>query len=134
LWHAASYNRHSENAENTTMSTRTPSQQIAELEAKIARLRQKDRALENGQKIILGGMLLNAARTEPKIRQWVINEASKITRPADAKRLAPLLEELREVKPAGFDSTQIGTPKTGAPTQTGWGLDAGMVGTPKIGG
>lgn len=119
------------------MSTRTPSQQIAELEAKIARLRQKDRALENGQKIILGGMLLNAARTEPKIRQWVINEASKITRPADVKRLAPLLDELREVrevKPAGFDSTQIGTPKTGAPTQTGWGLDAGMVGTPKIGG
>lgn len=35
---------------------RTPKQQIAELQAKIARLKAKETALENGQKIILSGM------------------------------------------------------------------------------
>lgn len=78
---------------------RTPQQQIAELEAKIARLRQKDRALENGQKIILGGMLLAAARHDPKMAQWVLSEAGKaVTREVDQKRLAPLLDELRTGK------------------------------------
>lgn len=79
-------------------SERTPKQQIAELEAKIARIRQKETALENGQKIILGGMLLAAARQEQRIRQWVIKEAQKITRPADVKRIGPLLDELRAIE------------------------------------
>jgi hypothetical protein len=48
---------------------RTPKQQIAELQAKIARLKAKETALENGQKIILGGMLLAAARQDQRIRQ-----------------------------------------------------------------
>jgi hypothetical protein len=104
------------------MTTRTPAQQIAELEAKIARLKTKDRALENGQKIILGGMLISAARTDQRIRKWVLTEAAKITRPADVKRLAPLLEELKgnewnepdsgatKIKPTGGDATQFGAP------------------------
>ena len=77
------------------MTTRTPSQQIAELEARIARLKKKDRALENGQKIILGGMLLQAARHEPRMAAWVIAEAAKsLTRKIDQDRLAPILAEL----------------------------------------
>lgn len=52
--------------------------------------------LENGQKIILGGMLLAAARHDPKIRAWVIKEVDKaVTRDIDKKRLDPLLDELR---------------------------------------
>ena len=46
--------------------TRTLEQQIAEAEAKLARLRTQSRQLENGQKIILGGMLLAAARHDPE--------------------------------------------------------------------
>lgn len=73
---------------------RTLEQKIAALDAKIARLRHQDRQLETGQKIILGGMLLNAARKDARIREWVLNEASKVvTREVDKSRLAPLLEE-----------------------------------------
>ena len=78
---------------------RTLEQQIAEAEARLARLRTQSRQLENGQKIILGGMLLAAARHDPKIRAWVIKEAGKaVTRDVDKKRLEPLLEELKAMK------------------------------------
>ena len=85
------------------MTARTTSQQIAELEARIARLRTKDRTLENGQKIILGGMLLQAARKDPKMATWVIEEAAKaITRKIDQDRIAPLLAELKGTKPTAL--------------------------------
>jgi len=51
---------------------RSTEQQIAELEAQIARLRERKRTEENGQKIILGGMLLASARHDPKMAAWVI--------------------------------------------------------------
>jgi hypothetical protein len=75
---------------------RTLEQKIAALDAKIARLRNQERKLETGQKIIIGGMLLNAARQEEKICKWLLEEASKsVTRDIDKKRLAPLLNELK---------------------------------------
>ena len=77
---------------------KTPAQQIATLEAKIARLREKDRALENGQKIILGGMILSSARSTPKIAKWLLEEIEKsVTREIDKTRLAPLVEELKKI-------------------------------------
>jgi hypothetical protein len=73
-------------------------QKIAEKEAELARLREKSRALENGQKIILGGMVLAAAKEDAKIRAWLLREAEKsITREVDQKRLAPLLDALRRM-------------------------------------
>jgi hypothetical protein len=79
----------------------TIEQKIAETEAKLARLRQQSRALENGQKIILGGMLLAEARKEPRIRQWLIDKSNElITRDVDRKRLEPLLAELAALPPA----------------------------------
>jgi hypothetical protein len=78
------------------MQTRSLAQQIAEAEARVARLRIQSRKLDNGQKIILGGMLLASARHDPKMRAWVIKEAEKaVTRDIDQKRLQPLLDELR---------------------------------------
>jgi hypothetical protein len=78
---------------------RTIEQQIAEAEARLARLRTQSRQLENGQKIILGGMLLAAARHDSKMRAWVIKEAAKaVTRDVDKKRLQPLLDELKAMK------------------------------------
>lgn len=80
---------------NAKKTDRTPAQKIAELEAAIARLRHQERATENGQKIILGGMLLAAARRDPEMRAWVLAEvAAQVTRPADTRRLAPIVEEL----------------------------------------
>lgn len=74
---------------------KTLEQQIAAKEAELARLRQKRRELESGQKIILGGMLLRAAKEDARIRDWVLKEATtKVTRENDRKRLQPLLDEL----------------------------------------
>lgn len=78
-----------------TKAERTPAQKIADLEAQIARLRTQERAVENGQKIVLGGMLIAAARRDPKMRDWLLAEvAAHVTRPVDTNRLAPLLAEL----------------------------------------
>ena len=76
----------------------TNDQKIAQHEAAIARLKEKNRALANGQKIILGGLLLNAAHHQPHIRKWLLDEAAKVvTRDVDKKRLAPLLYELAKM-------------------------------------
>lgn len=78
---------------------RTLEQRIAALDAKIARLRHQERKLETGQKIILGGMLLNAARQNENVRSWLIKEANlSITRNVDKSRIAPLIKELSEIK------------------------------------
>lgn len=77
----------------------TIEQKIAEAEAKLNRLRQQSRQLENGQKIILGGLLLAEARKDQRIRQWLIETAGKsITRDVDKKRLEPLLVELMNLE------------------------------------
>lgn len=77
----------------------TIEQKIAETQAKLTRLRNQERQLENGQKIILGGMLLQAAKKDPSMRRWVLDNAAKfVTREADKKRLEPLLEQFRKMK------------------------------------
>lgn len=78
---------------------RTLEQKIAALDAKIARLRHQSRKLETGQKIILGGMLLNAARQNSTVREWLLKEVQRaVTRDVDQKRLSPLLDELSNLK------------------------------------
>ena len=73
----------------------TIEQKIAQKEAELARLRNQSRALENGQKIILGGMLLAEARKDAKIRQWLLSMVqATVTRDVDQRRLAPLIDEL----------------------------------------
>jgi hypothetical protein len=80
------------------MMTNTLEQKIADTEARLARLRQQGRKLDNGQKIIVGGLLINAARNEPRIRKWLLDETAKsVTRDVDKKRLAPLLDELAKM-------------------------------------
>ncbi|KPX40549.1 hypothetical protein ALO37_100933 [Pseudomonas savastanoi pv. glycinea] len=75
-------------------------QKAARLQDKLARLRTKNRGLETGQKIILGGMLLAEAKREPRVRQWVLElAASTVKRDVDVKRLAPLLDELASMAP-----------------------------------
>lgn len=78
----------------------TIEQKIAQKEAELARLRSKSRSVENGQKIILGAMLLVEAKKDPKICQWLIKTAkTSIKREVDIKRLAPLLQELESLEP-----------------------------------
>ncbi|WP_048338758.1 hypothetical protein [Pseudomonas lundensis] len=73
----------------------TIEQKIAQKEAELARLRNQSRELENGQKIILGGMLLAEARKDAKIRQWLLSMVqATVKRDVDQRRLAPLIDEL----------------------------------------
>lgn len=77
----------------------TLEQKIAEAEANLAKLKDKSRKEETGQKIILGGMLINAAKSEVKIRDWLIKEVEKtVKREIDIKRLKPLLDELAKIE------------------------------------
>jgi len=74
----------------------TIEQKIAQKEGELARLRNQSRALENGQKIILGGLVLAEAKKDARIRQWLLEAAhNSVKREVDQKRLAPLLDELR---------------------------------------
>lgn len=80
------------------MSELTTSQKIAQLEKKIALLREEDRKLENGQKIIIGGMMLTIARKDPKAAKRLLELLQEnVTRDVDKKRLEPLIAELQKV-------------------------------------
>ena len=80
----------------------TIEQKIAQKEAELARLRNQSRALENGQKIILGGMLLAEARKDAKIRHWLLSMVqATVKRDVDQRRLAPLIDELRRARRPG---------------------------------
>ena len=74
----------------------TVEQKIAQKEAELARLKQKKRKLENGQKIIIGGMMLTMAKDNPtvskKLLDW-INE--HVDRKSDLSRLEGVIEELK---------------------------------------
>lgn len=79
------------------MAARTTDQQIAELEARLARLRDRRRAADTGMKVVVGGMVIAAARRDPKIARWVVDTIrSDVTRKVDLERLADLLAELEE--------------------------------------
>ncbi len=83
-------------------SAQTVEQKIAEKEAELARLKEKKKKQEAGQKIVLGGMLLAAARDSEQYRRILIQLAEKyVTRRVDQERIQPLMDELKgqEKKP-----------------------------------
>lgn len=77
---------------------RTTEQKIADAELKLARLKEQQRRTENGQKIICGGLLMNAVKDDPAIREWFLAAAKAwVTRKADKERLQPFLDELKQM-------------------------------------
>ena len=78
---------------------RPPDQQLAEIEARLARLKSKNRSLETGQKIIAGALILNGARNHAVIRKWMIASIEKdVPRPIDKQRMLPILNELKALE------------------------------------
>lgn len=78
--------------------TTTVEQQIAKTEAKLARLKDKARKLENGQKIVIGGMQLSIARRNPQRAKQMLNDISEeVTRKTDLDRLEPIIKELKQI-------------------------------------
>lgn len=76
----------------------TLEQQIAKKEKDLALLKERVRKAENGQKIVLGGMVLSIAKKEPvRAKQLLTDIEQHITRQTDKDRLNDLIIELKKV-------------------------------------
>ena len=74
---------------------RTIDQQIAEAEARLARLKTRAKATETRRKIIVGAIVTTEALKDPKIARWMAATLRKnATREVDQKELTGLLADL----------------------------------------
>lgn len=74
----------------------TLEQKIAQKENELARLKDQSRKLENGQKIITGGMILSLARKDTQRAKTLLEDIEKeVTKKADLDRLQPVIDELK---------------------------------------
>ena len=70
-------------------------QQIAEAQAKLNRLRTRQKASETRRKIIVGAIVTTEALKDPKIARWMAATLRKnATREVDQKELTGLLADL----------------------------------------
>ena len=77
---------------------RTLEQQIAETEAKLERLRQREKAKDTRCKIVFGALIMTEALKDPAGARKLAHLAeTKITRDVDKAAVAEFLEELRRV-------------------------------------
>ena len=79
------------------MTTRTIEQQIAEQQAKLAKLRKKLSAEETQRKIIVGALMLNAAEQDANVASFMHDYLSNTASERDLERLKPVLDSLLEV-------------------------------------
>ena len=74
---------------------RSIDQQIAEAQARLARLRTRAKASETRRKIIVGAIVTTEALRDPKIARWMAATLRKnATREVDQKELTGLLADL----------------------------------------
>jgi len=74
---------------------RSIDQHIAETQAKLARLKERQKASETRRKIIVGSVVISNALKEPeKARALAALLRRAVTREVDRKELAGLIEEL----------------------------------------
>lgn len=84
---------------------RSVDQQIAETQAKLARLKQRQKAGETRRKIIVGSVVISNALREPdKARALAAMLRRTVTREVDQKEIAGLLEELDEATAKAAES------------------------------
>ena len=75
--------------------SRTIDQQIASTQAKLARLKTRQKASETRRKIIVGAIVTNVALNDPKVARWMaVTLRKNATRDVDQKELVGLLDEL----------------------------------------
>ena len=74
---------------------RTLDQQVAAAQAKLARLKTRQKASETRRKIIVGAIVTTEALKDPKIARWMAATLRRnATRAVDQKELEGLLAEL----------------------------------------
>lgn len=82
----------------------TIEQKIARKQDELNRLKTKQRKLETGQKVIIGGMMLSLAKDDPQIAEQLLKWIdSNITRKTDLDRLEDVITELRSSFERGFN-------------------------------
>jgi hypothetical protein len=75
----------------------TIEQKIAQKEDELARLKMAKRKLETGQKIIIGGLIMNVTKTDVAFRKWLLEKIlESVIRDSDRKRILPFVEELKK--------------------------------------
>ena len=73
----------------------TIEQQVAEAQAKLARLKTRAKAQDTRRKIIVGAIVTTEALKDPKIARWMAATLRKnATREVDQKELTGLLADL----------------------------------------
>lgn len=76
----------------------TIEQKIARKEAELNRLKEQSRKLENGQKIITGGMMLSIARNNPQRAKTLLEDINReVTKKADLDRMKSVIDELEAI-------------------------------------
>lgn len=74
---------------------RTIDQQIAEAQAKLNRLKSRQKASDTRRKIIVGAIVTSEALKNPKLAGWLATALrNNATREVDQKELKGLLDEL----------------------------------------
>lgn len=76
----------------------TLEQKIARKEAELNRLKEQSRKLENGQKIIIGGMMLSIARKDTQRAKTLLEDINReVTKKADLDRMQSVIDELKAI-------------------------------------
>ena len=82
----------------------TIEQKIARKQDELNRLKTRQRKLETGQKVIIGGMMLSMAKDDPQIAEQLLKWIDgNITRKTDLDRLEDVITELRSDFERGFN-------------------------------
>ncbi len=75
----------------------TLEQQLAEAEAKVARLKEKAKKQYTAEKVIIGGMMLAYARKNPNNAKRLLDIMQSELREQDLKRVQRAVDELKRV-------------------------------------
>jgi len=87
--------KHNRNEQQSGEMVRTIDQQIADAQAKLARLKTRQKASDTRRKIIVGAIVTTEALKDPKISKWLASTLRKhATRDVDQKEIAGLLADL----------------------------------------
>lgn len=76
----------------------TLEQKIAQKEKELARLKEKSRKLETGQKVVIGGMMLSLARNDIQRAKTLLSDIKiQVNKKTDLDRLKPIIDELEKM-------------------------------------
>lgn len=75
----------------------TLEQQLAEAEAKVARLKEKAKKQDTAEKVVIGGMMLAYARKNPNNAKRLLDIMQSELREQDLKRVQRAVDELKKV-------------------------------------